>query len=157
VKINHAPLIAVIGLAVVLAACGSTASSPGATASPSGAAPSSSATTSAGTTITATLTEFAIAMSATSASAGPVTFNVTNAGTMVHEFVILKTDTLAKDLPVVDGVVVEDDFSPVGEVPETAAGKSGTFSATFAAGHYAIICNILGHVSQGMVIDFTVN
>ncbi|HEY8921512.1 MAG TPA: sulfocyanin-like copper-binding protein [Candidatus Limnocylindria bacterium] len=86
-----------------------------------------------------------------------MTFNVTNAGTMVHEFVILKTDTLAKDLPLVNGVVVEDDFSPVGEVPETAAGKSGTFSATLAAGHYAIICNLAGHVAQGMVIDFTVN
>ena len=158
-KINHAPLIAVIGLTIVLAACGSTASSPGASASPSGAAPSSSGTTAspAGTTITATLTEFVIALSASSASAGPVTFNVTNAGTMVHEFVILKTDTLAKDLPLVDGVVVEDDFSPVGEVPETAAGKSGTFSATLAAGHYAIICNIAGHVAQGMVVDFTVN
>jgi len=159
VKLNHAPLIAVIGLVVALAACGSTASSPGAAASPSAAAPSPSAATSspAGTTITATLTEFAIAMSASSAPAGPVTFNVTNAGTMVHEFVILQTDILAKDLPLVDNVVVEDDYSPVGEVPETEAGKSGTFSATLAAGHYAIICNIAGHVAAGMVIDFTVN
>lgn len=158
-KNNHAPLITVIGLVVVLTACSSTASSSGATASPSAAAPSSSAPTEspAGTTVTATLTEFVIALSASSAPAGPVTFNVTNAGTMVHEFVILKTDTLAKDLPLVDGVVVEDDFSPVGEVPETEAGKSGTFSATLAAGHYAIICNIAGHVAAGMVIDFTVN
>ena len=159
VKLNHSPLIAVIGLVVVLAACSSTASSPGAAASPSAAAPSPSAVTSspAGTTITATLTEFAIAMSASSAPAGPVTFNVTNAGTMVHEFVILKTDTLAKDLPLVDNKVVEDDYSPVGEVAETEPGKSGTFSATLAAGHYAIICNIVGHVAAGMVVDFTVN
>ena len=96
-------------------------------------------------------------LSATSAPAGVVTFNVTNSGTMVHEFVILKTDILAKDLPVVDGAVVEDDYSPVGEVPETDPGKSGTFSATLAAGHYAIICNIADHVAAGMVIDFTVN
>ena len=96
-------------------------------------------------------------MSASSAPAGPVTFNVTNAGTMVHEFVILKTDILAKDLPLVDNAVVEDDYSPVGEVPETEAGGSGTFSATLAAGHYSIICNIPGHVAAGMVIDFTVN
>ena len=76
---------------------------------------------------------------------------------MVHEFVILKTDVLAKDLPLVDNAVVEDDYSPVGEVPETEAGASGTFSATLAAGHYSIICNIPGHVAAGMVIDFTVN
>lgn len=157
-NINHAPLTAVVGLAVLLAACSASASSPGATSTPSGAASAAAATESpAGTTITATLTEFAIALSATSAPAGAVTFNVTNAGTMVHEFVILRTDTLAKDLPLVDGVVVEDDFSPVGEVPETEVGASGTFSATLAAGHYAIICNIVGHVVQGMVVDFTVN
>jgi uncharacterized cupredoxin-like copper-binding protein len=158
-KSNPATLIASIGLVVVLAACSSTASSPGATATPPAATPSPSeaAPSPSGTTITATLTEFAIALSATSAPAGAVTFNVTNAGTMVHEFVILKTDILAKDLPVVDGAVVEDDYSPVGEVPETEAGKSGTFSATLAAGHYAIICNIKDHVAAGMVIDFTVN
>jgi len=158
-KSNHATLIASIGLVVMLAACSSTASSPAATASPPGTTPSPSeaAASPSGTTITATLTEFVIAPSATSAPAGMVTFNVTNNGTMVHEFVILKTDILAKDLPLVNGVVVEDDYSPVGEVPETDPGKSGTFSATLAAGHYAIICNITGHVAAGMVIDFTVN
>ena len=158
-KSNHATLIASIGLVVVLAACSSTASSPGAAASQPGTTPSPSeaAASPSGTTVTATLTEFAIALSATSAPAGAVTFNVTNSGTMVHEFVILKTDILAKDLPLVNGVVVEDDYSPVGEVPETDPAKSGTFSATLAAGHYAIICNIAGHVAQGMVIDFTVN
>jgi uncharacterized cupredoxin-like copper-binding protein len=157
-KSNHATLIASIGLVVVLAACSSTASSPGAAASQPGTTQSpSEAASPSGTTISATLTEFVIALSATSAPAGTVTFNVTNSGTMVHEFVILKTDILAKDLPLVNGLVVEDDYSPVGEVPETDPAKSGTFSATLAAGHYAIICNIAGHVAQGMVIDFTVN
>ena len=135
---DRAARITLIGLALVLAACGSS------TASPSG------------TTITGTLTEFKIELSATSAPAGLVTFNVTNNGTIVHEFVILKTDTLAKDLPLVADAVVENDFSPVGEVAETNAGDSGTFSATLAAGHYAIICNIPGHVAQLMVTDFTV-
>ena len=130
--------IILMGFVLALAACSSTASP-------------------TATTITASLTEFKIALSATSAPAGSVTFNVTNDGSMVHEFVILKTDTLAKDLPLVDGLVVEDDFNPVGEVAETDAGKSGTFSATLAAGHYAIICNLPGHVAQGMVVDFTVN
>ena len=142
-KTDRALPIALIGLVLALAACDSTASP--------------SASTTSGTTITGTLTEYHIALSAASAPAGSVTFNVTNSGTMVHEFVILKTDVQAKDLPLVDGVVVEADYSPVGEVAETEAGKSGTFTATFAAGHYAIICNIAGHVAQGMVVDFTVN
>ncbi len=140
-KKDRALPIALIGLALALAACSTTAS-------PSAAG---------GTTITATLSEYKIVMSATSAPAGPVTFNVTNGGTIVHEFVILKTDTLAKDLPLVSEKVVEDDFSPVGEVAETEAGGSGTFSATLAAGHYAIICNIVDHVGLGMVTDLTVN
>ncbi len=137
-KAFRAAPVALFGLILALAAC-STTESP------------------SGTTLTGDLTEYQIALSATSAPAGPVTFNVKNSGTIVHEFVILKTDTLAKDLPLVGEAVVEDDFSPVGEVPETDPGASGTFTATLAAGHYAIICNIEGHVAKGMVTDFTVN
>lgn len=142
-KTDRALSITLIGLVLALAACGSTASP--------------SASTTSGTTITGTLTEYKVALSAASAPAGSVTFNVTNSGTMVHEFVILKTDTLAKDLPLVNGMVVEANFTKIGEVAETDAGKSGTFTGTFPPGHYAIICNIAGHVAQGMVVDFTVN
>ena len=84
-------------------------------------------------------------------------FNVTNGGTIVHEFVILKTDVLAKDLPLTGDSVDEGAFNAIGEVEETEAGGTGTFTATMAAGHYAIICNIPGHVTQGMITDFTVN
>jgi len=133
-------LIGAAGLVLALAACSS------------GSSPSPT-----GTTITGNLTEFTIALSATSAPAGPVTFNVTNGGTIVHEFVILKTDTLAKDLPLTANKVNEDAYDAIGEVAETDPAKSGTFTATLAAGHYAIICNIPGHVTEGMVTDFTVN
>jgi uncharacterized cupredoxin-like copper-binding protein len=137
---RRAALIIPVGLLLTLAACSST---PAASASP--------------TTITGTLTEFKIALSATSAPAGKVIFNVTNSGTIVHEFVILKTDTLAKDLPLSGDSVDEGAFNAIGEVEETDPSKSGTFTATLAPGHYAIICNIPTHVSQGMVTDFTVN
>lgn len=137
---RRAALIIPVGLLLTLAACSAT---PAASASP--------------TTITGTLTEFKIALDATSAPAGNVIFNVTNSGTIVHEFVILKTETLAKDLPLAGDSVDEGAYNAIGEVEETDPGGSGTFSATLAAGHYAIICNIPSHVSQGMVIDFTVN
>ncbi len=107
-------------------------------------------------TITANLTEFKIALSAATAAAGSVTFNVTNGGTMAHEFVVLQTDTQAADLPLVSGAVNEDDFTSMGEVAELAPGASGTLTADLPAGHYAIICNLPGHVSQGMVVDFNV-
>ncbi|MEP7041025.1 MAG: sulfocyanin-like copper-binding protein [Chloroflexota bacterium] len=132
--------IAAVGLALALAACS--------------ASPAASPTK---TTVTGTLTEYAITLSATSASAGIVEFDVTNAGTIIHEFVILKTDTLAKDLPLSGDSVDEDALDAIGEVAETDPSGTGTFTATLAAGHYAIICNIPGHVMQGMVTDFTVN
>jgi uncharacterized cupredoxin-like copper-binding protein len=135
-----AAALAPMGLVLALAACGST---PAASVTP--------------TTITGTLTEYKIELSAASAPAGKVIFNVTNDGTIVHEFVILKTDVLAKDLPLTGDSVDEDAFNAIGEVAETEAGGTGTFTATMAAGHYAIICNIPGHVTQGMITDFTVN
>jgi uncharacterized cupredoxin-like copper-binding protein len=126
------------GLALTLAACS--------TASP----------TPSGTVITATLTEYKIALSATTAPAGEVTFKVTNGGTMIHEFVVLKTDTLAADLPLTDDAVNEADFDAQGEVPESNPGVSGHVTLTLTPGHYAIICNIAGHTRQQMVADFTV-
>jgi len=135
--------IAIVCLAVALAACSST--------------PSPSTTTGTTTTITATLTEYEIQLSATSAPAGTVIFDVTNAGTIVHEFAILKTDVLAADLPLAGDSVDEGAFNAIGEVEETEPGGSGTFTATLEPGHYAIICNVSGHVAEGMVTDFTVS
>src|SRR6188472_271727 len=140
---NRSGAIAIVCLAVVLAACSST--------------PSPSTTAGTTTTITGTLTEYEIQLSATSAPAGTVIFNVTNAGTIVHEFVILKTDVLAADLPLAGDSVDEGAYNAIGEVEETEPGGSGTFTATLEPGHYAIICNVSGHVAQGMVTDFTVN
>ena len=137
--------IAIVCLAAALAACSSTPS------------PSPTTTTGTTTTITGTLTEYEIQLSATSAPAGTVIFNVTNAGTIVHEFVILKTDVLAADLPLAGDSVDEGAYNAIGEVEETEPGGSGTFTATLEPGHYAIICNVSGHVAQGMVTDFTVN
>jgi len=135
-------LAGLVGLMILATAC-STASS-----SASASAPA--------TNITATLSEYSIELSAATAPAGPVTFTVNNAGTMIHEFVVLQTDVQAADLPVANGEVNEDDFTSMGEVADLEADASGTMTATLAAGHYAIICNLPGHVSQGMAIDFTV-
>ena len=136
----RAALTGLAGLMVLASAC-------------SGASPSPSA---GGTAISATLKEYSIELSATTAPAGPVTFTVTNSGTMIHEFVVLKTDTQAADLPLNNDEVTEDDYTSMGEVADLEAGASGTMTATLAAGHYAIICNLPGHVRQGMATDFTV-
>jgi uncharacterized cupredoxin-like copper-binding protein len=145
-KSPRTALAGIVGAMILTTACSATSPST------SLSAPSSSSTT----TITATLKEYSIELSAETAPAGPMIFTVTNAGTMVHEFVVLKTDVQAADLPVASGEVNEDDYTSMGEVADLAAGTSGTLSATLTPGHYAIICNLSGHVAQGMAIDFTV-
>ena len=143
-KRTHMALAGLIGLMVLANAC-SAASTP------------SASTASASTTaIAATLKEYSIKLSAATATPGAVTFTVTNSGTMVHEFVVLKTDIKAANLPLANGAVTEDEYTSMGEVADLAAGASGTLTATLTAGHYAIICNLPGHVSQGMVADLTV-
>jgi uncharacterized cupredoxin-like copper-binding protein len=148
--------LAVVAMLMVACSAGGTTSSATPSASASASASVSAPASAAGVTITAYLTEFKIALSTATAAAGAVTFNVMNSGTMPHEFVVLQTDTPAADLPLVDGKVNEDAFTSMGEVGELAPGASGTMTADFPAGHYAIICNLPGHVSQGMVVDFTV-
>lgn len=128
------------GLVLTLAACGAAASP-----TPSG-----------GTTVTATLTEYAIGLSAATAAPGSVTFTVTNAGTMVHEFVIFKTEVLAADLPITDNLVTEADYTVVDEVEDVEPGKSIPLTVTLEAGHYVLLCNVVGHPGQGMVVDFSV-
>jgi len=137
-------LAGLVGLMILATACG---------AAPS---PSTSTASVSSTAIAATLKEYSIKLSAATATPGAVTFTVTNSGTMVHEFVVLKTDIKAADLPLTNGAVTEDDYTSMGEVADLAAGASGTLTATLAAGHYAVICNLPGHVSQGMVADLTV-
>jgi uncharacterized cupredoxin-like copper-binding protein len=136
----HTALAGLVGLVMLATAC-------------SGASP----TPPSGTAITATLKEFSIQLSQATAAAGAVTFTVTNSGSMVHEFVVLKTDTQAADLPLTNDAVNEDNYTSMGEVADLEAGATGTLTATLAAGHYAIICNLPGHVRQGMAVDFTVS
>jgi hypothetical protein len=52
--------------------------------------------------------------------------------------------------------VNEANFTKPGEVPETDPTKSGTVTLNLQAGHCAIICNLAGHVAEGMVVGFTV-
>ena len=148
---------ALVITAVALGAC-TTSASPS-TALPSAAASSAaSAAASAGegAAVEATLTEFEVTLSPDTAPAGTVTFNVTNNGTQTHEFVVIKTDTPADELPVEDSTVSEDGVEVVDEIEDLEAGATETLDVDLDAGHYVIICNVPGHYSSGMHMDFTV-
>src|SRR4051794_8722592 len=55
-----------------------------------------------GTTVDVVEKDFAIAPSPTDASAGTVSFAVTNEGPSTHEFVVFQTDLAPEDLPLAD-------------------------------------------------------
>ena len=155
-----------VGLAFVVASCGSSATkaaAPTTTAAAAtttaAAAPATSAAggapppavcqavgdiATAATTLDEKLDEFKITGAAT-ARAGKVGFTLTNLGKAAHEFVVIKGEfaSLAKNA---NGTVDEAQLASGALVGRVAkfAGAGGTCSGVFdlAAGTYSLLCNI---------------
>lgn len=106
----------------------------------------------------ATVKDFAISLDSTDVSAGEVTFNVHNDGPSTHEFVVIKSDLAAEELPLnAEGNGVdEDQVNPVGEAEDIASGTDASFTATLDPGAYVVICNITSHYEAGMHTAFSV-
>ena len=148
-------LAAIAALSLALVGCTAAGTSP----SPDGGG--------GATTIAVTLTEWAVAPASNSAQAGEVTFEVTNDGPVdLHEFVILKTDLDAADLPVDEnGAVTEDGegIEVIDEIEDIPVGQTQDVTATLEAGSYILLCNIWdegeaeAHYAMGMRTPFTVN
>ena len=144
-RLNLLIVVTVIGLAL-LAGVVATACSP------------SPATTQ--TPVRVTLDEFSIKLSATSAPAGKVTFDVVNQGKIEHELVVLKSDLAPNTLKMrsADPTKVDEEAGAknLGEVENVAAGttKPGTFD--LPAGKYVLICNTPEHYKGGMTVAFEV-
>ncbi len=90
-----------------------------------------------------------------SVKAGPTTITFKNQGTMVHEVVVLKTDTPADELKVGANHEVSEDAS-VGEDSETKPGKTKSTTIDLMPGNYVLVCNIERHYEKGMRTAFTV-
>jgi uncharacterized cupredoxin-like copper-binding protein len=101
-----------------------------------------------------TLAQFAVSPRVPKARAGNVTFRAHNAGTITHEFVVIKTSKLAADLPIVKGRASE--ANNIGETGDVKPGQTKSVTINLAAGHYALICNLPGHYLAGQHTDFTV-
>lgn len=100
-----------------------------------------------------TLSEFNVAPKPSEVAHGRVTFNVSNAGRVEHEFVVLKTSKPASDL-LKDGRA--DETGNVGEIGSVTPGQTKALKLNLAAGHYALICNLPGHYAAGQYSDLTV-
>jgi uncharacterized cupredoxin-like copper-binding protein len=124
--------------------------------------PAASPSTSPGGPVTVTLAQWSITPSATTARAGPITFVVSNAGTITHEFVVIRSDTPAADFRIgsfegeKDRINEDTVGTNVGETGDLEAGATQSLSLDLRPGHYAFVCNLPGHYGLGMHIDFTV-
>jgi uncharacterized cupredoxin-like copper-binding protein len=131
-----------------------------------GASPSPTVGGGGATTIVVMLQEWAIVLAADSAPAGDITFDVTNEGPAdVHEFVVIKTDLDAADLPTdADGVVDEagEGMEVIDEIEDVPVGETQSVTVTLDAGSYVLVCNIWdegegeAHYEMGMRTPFTV-
>ena len=106
--------------------------------------------------VSVTLKEFSIVMSPPTFSARDVTFAIRNDGSIVHEFVILRTDDAPDALPVENGLIPEDQVDVVDEAEDIAPGTGTSLSVNLEAGSYVLVCNLPTHYAAGMYAGFTV-
>lgn len=138
--------MAAAAVALTAAGCsssGSPAASPAAASSSAAAAPSSAAPSPAagGTTaVTATETEFHIALSTKSFSPGTYKFTAVDKGHLQHNLII--------NGPGVSQVKTAGLLSP---------GQSASVTVTLRKGSYDIYCGVPGHQAQGMNVKITVS
>ena len=130
----------------------------------SSASPTVATSTSAaaGGQLTVALDQWSIVPQASDVIAGPVTFTVSNNGTITHEFVVMRTDTPAANFQVgtyqgeKDRVNEGTAGTNVGETGDLTAGATKAVTIDLKPGHYVFMCNLPGHYGLGMHTDFTV-
>lgn len=133
------------------------------------ASPGSSPTDSmaaGGNVVAVTLQEWAVLPSPSSASAGEITFQVTNDGPEdIHEFVILRTDLDPAELPTDEnGAVTEEGegIEVIDEIEDIPVGETQEVTVTLEAGNYVLLCNVYdeeedeAHYMMGMRVAFPV-
>ena len=146
------------GLAIVtalLVACGNDAVETTAVAA-STTSDQAVATRAPDTIIPITLTEWALVTDSAVAPPGSAIFDVTNAGAIEHQLVIVRTPLAANALPVSGGTVDVARLEVVGEIGTLARGDRDREAFLLQAGAHVLICNIAGHYEAGMRLGFTV-
>jgi uncharacterized cupredoxin-like copper-binding protein len=110
--------------------------------------------------VAVTLADFTITADPDSASAGEVTFDVTNDAEQTHEFVVFQTDLAPDQLPTEEGGDVDEageGVALVDEIEDIEGGSTQSLTVNLDAGSYVLICNLPGHYAQGMNTGFTVS
>ncbi|MEX0847131.1 MAG: hypothetical protein WD023_05070 [Ilumatobacteraceae bacterium] len=157
VRLRRRVAAVVIGcvVAVVLAGCGEDRDDSLGPSLPQGAAPPG------GTAVNGIEEEWKVGVDLDSVPAGPVTFTFYNAGTIVHEMLVVRSDLAVGALPVDPGTgrfaEESDRWQVVDEIPEYAPGETKALTVTLEPGTYQLVCNIPSHYVSGMATGFTVS
>jgi uncharacterized cupredoxin-like copper-binding protein len=136
-----------VTLSIALTACGVGTPTPlptpvpteGPTATSAPAAPTATGgSTGSGAAIDVTLGDFVIEPKTLEATAGTVTFKVTNTGKSPHNFAVVSNGQEVK------------------KTKNLVNGQSDTLEIDLSAGTYQVICDIPGHKEAGMVGTLTI-
>lgn len=123
-----------------------------------GCAGGSSTKSAADGTVTGELKEWEVSVDADTVAAGQVTFEITNNGTIGHEFLVVKTDIADGEIPV-DGDHFPEDaegITVIDEIGEYPAGETQSLVLTLEPGNYQLVCNLPAHYGAGMHTSFIV-
>jgi len=107
--------------------------------------------------VNVSLRDMTVNLDRSSVLAGPVVFSVQNAGSVLHELIVLKSDLPVDQIPAdaaEPGKVSED--ASLGEVGDIPAGRYSGNLIVLTPGRYVLICNEPGHYMAGMRTAFTV-
>jgi hypothetical protein len=109
-------------------------------------------------TVTGELKEWAVSVDTDSVPAGEVTFEITNNGTIQHEFLVVKTDIADGKIPVNGDHFSEslEGIDVIDEIGEFDMGTTESLTLTLEAGNYQLVCNIPAHYTAGMHTAFVV-
>jgi uncharacterized cupredoxin-like copper-binding protein len=105
-------------------------------------------------TVTVVMTDRQFRPSVRTVPAGKVTFVVRNAGTMSHEFLVLKTNKAPSALPMKGRRASE--AGAKGEIEKFASGRTKRLTLTLAPGKYVLLCNLPGDYKRGQFVSLVV-
>jgi uncharacterized cupredoxin-like copper-binding protein len=148
-------LAATACIAVLAAGCGKSVALP----AQSGLPQTTSTTPVVADEISVGLTEYAIASDQTSVPAGTYHLAITNDGKIAHELLVFRTDLEPTALPMKDGNLDEEGAGVTnisdGENLDPTKAQKRDVDLT-QPGKYLLICNLPGHLHNGMVKALTV-
>jgi hypothetical protein len=106
------------------------------------------------TTINVTLRELSVTPQSATTLAGHITFDVTNVGEDMHEFLVIKTNLAPDALPTEDDGSYEENgpgTELLDEIEEIDPGDTAHLSLDLDTGNYVLICNMVHVEDDGEV------